>query len=544
MQLISRFSGRGKMSGYNGKTSELGMIKSCGCMLTVLLLAIFAGCAALPPNDERSQSIAFTDTRQTTLGRAFTDDIAARPGQSGFFLLGNGLDAFVARAIMAQLAQRSVDTQYYMIHNDVVGSLFIDQLFKAAERGVRVRLLVDDIDQAGRDFGAAVLDSHPNIEVRIFNPFARNTGRTLQYVTGFNKQTRRAHNKSFTVDNQATILGGRNIGDEYFEADPELAFVDLDVLGVGPVAGQVSASFDQYWNSPLSYPVSVLVEKPPLPGEIKQRKQVFDEFISQQADSEYLQHLRESDLTKLLKHGRLVYHWGNGEVVADDPEKLTHDFKETQYHLSTALKPYFAGVKKELIIFSPYFVPGKSGVAFLKQLRDKGVRVRILTNSLSSTDVSLVHAGYARYRKALLRMGVELYELNKNLSGEERDEAAKGGLGRSKSSLHAKSFIMDRETVFIGSLNLDARSVIQNTEIGVIFDSPDIAVRLSDSFDQNIDKAAFRLELKTGVDGSEQILWHGLVDGKPQTLDVDPYTGFWKRVGIGFMQLLPIESQI
>ncbi len=512
--------------------------------LAALPLLFFFGCASLPENVDRTPTRAFPDTNQTTLGQAFAADIAARTGQSGFFPLNNGLDAFVARAVLAQVAQRSIDTQYYMIHNDVVGSLFIDQLYKAAERGVRVRLLVDDIDQGGRDFGAAVLDSHPNIEVRIFNPFARNTGRTLQYVTGFNKQTRRAHNKSFTVDNQATILGGRNIGDEYFEADPDLAFVDMDVIAVGPVANGVSASFDQYWNSPLAYPISVLIEKQPAPGEITQRKKAFDNFISRQADSDYLRHLRHSHLARLLKHGHLVYHWGIGEVVADDPEKLTHDFDETQYHLMAALKPHFGSIQKELLISSPYFVPGESGVAFFKKLRDGGVRVRILTNSLSSTDVSLVHAGYARYRKALLRMGVELYELNKNLSRSEPKKAEEDGIGSSKASLHAKSFIIDRKTIFIGSLNLDARSVIQNTEIGVIFDSPSIAEQIADSFAQNIDKAAFRLELKTGADGTEKILWHGLVDGKPQTLDVDPYTGFWKRLGIGCMQLLPIESQI
>ena len=294
----------------------------------------------------------------------------------------------------------------------------------------------------------------------------------------------------------------------------------------------------------MSYPIADLVKKPPQPGEIAQRKKAFDDFISRQADSEYLRHLRDSDLAHLLKHGRLVYHWGKGEVVADDPEKLTHDFDETRYHLMTSLRPYLGAIKKELIISSPYFVPGKSGVAFFKQLRDKGVRVRILTNSLASTDVSLVHAGYARYRKALLRMGVELYELNKDFSRQEREDVKKAGIGRSKSSLHAKAFIIDRETVFIGSLNLDARSVIQNTEIGVIFDSSAVAESIADGFDKNIDKAAFRLELKTGANGSEQILWHGLVDGKPQTLDVDPYTGFWKRLGIGCMQLLPIESQI
>ena len=186
-----------------------------------LLLLVTGGCASLPENVHRETSTAYLNTDNTFIGRHVQEEMAEHPGESGYLLLGNGLDALVARLVLAQKAERSIDTQYYMIHNDVVGSLFIDQLYKAAERGVRVRLLVDDIDQEGRDEGAAILDRHPNVEVRIFNPFARNVGRIRQYVSGFGKQTRRAHNKSFTVDNQATILGGRNIGDEYFEADPE-----------------------------------------------------------------------------------------------------------------------------------------------------------------------------------------------------------------------------------------------------------------------------------------------------------------------------------
>ena len=222
-------------------------------------------------------------------------------------------------------------------------------------------------------------------------------------------------------------------------------------------------------------------------------------------------------------------------------KKLTHDTDDTQYHLSEQLKPYLADIEKELIIFSPYFVPGKSGVAFYKGLREKGVRVKILTNSLSSTDVALVHAGYSKYRKDLLRMGVELYELNKNLTKKGRKEMKEGG-GHSKSSLHAKSFVFDRERVFIGSFNLDAQSRIQNTEIGVVFESADIANHMAEGFDQKINQAAFRLELKTHENGSEKILWHGLVNGEQTVLKVDPYTGFWKRFGVGFLRVLPIES--
>ena len=331
---------------------------------TLMLMVVFIGCASLPENTLREASTAYTDTRDTTIGRRVQAAMAAHTDESGFLFLNNGLDAFVARALLAQHAERSIDTQYYMIYGDVVGSLFIDQLYRAAERGVRVRLLVDDIDQEGRDFDAAVLDSHPNIEVRIFNPFARNLGRTGQYITGFGKQTRRAHNKSFTVDNQATILGGRNIGDEYFEADPELAFVDIDVLAVGPVARQVSASFDQYWNSELSYPISALLKTAPTPEEIAGRKTTFDDFIVRQADSKYVKHLLDSDMANHFRQERVVYHWGAGTVVADDPEKLTHDTKDTKYRLTEQLKPYLADIREELIISSPYFVPGNPAWPF------------------------------------------------------------------------------------------------------------------------------------------------------------------------------------
>jgi putative cardiolipin synthase len=520
------------------------IIKFAHNTIALVIVISLAACASLPENTGRLESHAYTDTQETTLGRGFEKSAQGHTGESAFHLLGNGLDAFVARAVLAHVAERSIDTQYYMIHNDVVGSLFIDALYKAADRGVRVRLLVDDIDQGGRDIGAAILDAHPKIEVRIFNPFGRNVGRTFQFVTGFGKQTRRAHNKSFTVDNQATILGGRNIGDEYFNADPELAFVDIDVLSFGPVAREVSSSFDLYWNSELSYPITTLLEDLPSDEVARQRKQDFDAFVAQQYDSEYMQHLRNSSLAKRITENKMEYSWGIGDVVADDPAKLTQDTSETEYHLSRQLKPYLESVEEELIIFSPYFVPGKGGVAFLQALRDKGVRVRILTNSLSSTDVSAVHAGYSRYRKALLRMGVELYELNKELSKEERKVMKEGGIGRSKASLHAKAFILDRKQVFIGSLNLDARSVIQNTEIGVVFDSTEIAGYMADRFDNKIDQVAFRLELGPGKQGGEIISWHGLVDGKRQILHVDPYTSFWKRFGVGIMRILPIESQI
>ena len=294
-------------------------------IISVLIGLLLSGCATLPADFERSESHAFTDTDDTRLGRVLHAAKAAHPGQSGFFLLGNGLDAFVARAVMANVAERSIDAQYYLLHNDKLGALFIDQLLKAADRGVRVRLLVDDMDLSGRDMGAAALDSHPNMEVRIFNPFSRNVGRMSQFVTRLGSVTRRMHNKSFTVDNQVAILGGRNIGNEYFEADPDLAFADLDVLVIGQEVRDVSYAFDLYWNSELAYPALVLKGKPPTAEEIDRKRQKLNQFVSEQSDSAYLAALRNSNLADKMRNNTVQFYWGRADVVYDLPEKTPAD---------------------------------------------------------------------------------------------------------------------------------------------------------------------------------------------------------------------------
>jgi putative cardiolipin synthase len=513
-------------------------------LLTAEIVLMTAGCATLPKNFDRPKSYAFAHTENSALGRAIAVKKAANPGLSGFHLLGNGLDAFVARAVLSRFAERSIDVQYFIYHDDLVGRLFTDLLTSAADRGVRVRLLVDDIHFGGRDFGAVAMDMHPNIQVRVFNPFSRNVGRILQFVTRLGSVTRRMHNKTFTVDNQFTILGGRNIGNEYFEADPDLEFQDLDVMAIGPVVKEVSSVFDRYWNSELAYPVPELFKgKPPTAEAAKNLRKKLNEYVADQADSEYLRALRNSDLAHKFRLDQVEFGWGDAEVVYDRPEKLLHDSRQTQYHLSPMLTPYFEGVKKELIIFSPYFVPGKSGTAFLTQLAKRGVRVRILTNSLASNDVGIVHAGYMKYRKKLLRGGVELYELNKKLSRKARQKK-KGTEGASKASLHAKSFVFDRQQIFIGSLNLDPVALQNNTEIGVVLKVPEIAEEMAKWFDENINQLAFRLELKKDKNGNENIIWHGIVDGKEQSFNVEPYAGFWRRLGINILSIFPIESQL
>jgi cardiolipin synthase C len=507
-------------------------------------ILMIAGCATLPEDFDRPESYALTHTENTAFGRARAKERAAHQGKSGFHLLENGLDAFVARAVLSHYAERSIDVQYYLYHNDLIGKLFTELLLRAADRGVRVRLLVDDMDLSGRDLGAAALDSHPNMEVRIFNPFSRNVGRISQFVTRLGSVTRRMHNKSFTVDNQVTILGGRNIGKEYFDAHPDLAFADLDVMAIGPVAKEVSSAFDLYWNSELAYPVSVLLKgDPPTPETVEKLRGELNKFVADQTDSLYLQALRNSDLANKIRKGQVGFRWGDGAVVFDRPEKLLHDFSKTEYHLMPKLNPYLEGAEKELIIFSPYFVPGKPGTAFLTRLSRRGVRVRILTNSLASNDVGLVHSGYKKYRRELLRGGVELYELSIKMTRKQRKEK-RGASGASKISLHAKSFVFDRKHVFIGSLNLDPRAVLHNTEIGVVLKVPEIAQEMAKGFEENIEQTAFRLELRKDERGNEKLLWHGFKDGKPVVYTHEPNTGFWHRFGIGFMSIWPIESQL
>ncbi len=518
----------------------ISWITSCGLLLALLLAG---GCATLPKNYDRPVTYAYTDTDNTGFGEARREEKASHVGESGFILLENGLDAFVARAVMSHYAERSIDAQYFMIHDDQVARLFVDMLLKAADRGVRVRLLVDDIDLGGRDLGAAILDSHPNMEVRIFNPFSRKVGRFRQLITRYGSVTRRMHNKSFTVDNQVAILGGRNIGDEYFAADPIVAFSDLDVLAIGPVVKDVSKAFDLYWNDELSYPAIALKGEPPTDEEIKRERGKLDYYVAQHKNSSYMQALKDADLSEEIREKKVRYNWGKAEVIYDQPDKLKHDFDRRKLHLAPKVRAHFDSSREEIIIFTPYFVPRRTGVEYLKQLRSKGVRVRILTNSLASTNHSFVHAGYAKHREELLQAGVELYELNIKLLKKNR-EGQNVDYGKDKTILHAKSFVFDREKVFIGSLNLDPRSIDHNTEIGVVLSSEQIANGLADWFDQNIARVAFRLALETNDKGYEKIVWHGLKDGQEITSDKDPHTGFWLRFYVGFLGFLPIDSQL
>jgi putative cardiolipin synthase len=475
----------------------------------------------------------------TTLEQWITPLVAANGGRSGFRLLANGLDAFVARATLIELAERTLDLQYYIFHPDQTGSLVIDRLVAAADRGVRVRVLLDDWGTMDKnDAAVAALDAHRQIEIRLFNPYTHRAGlgRLAELVTSFARVNRRMHNKQLIADGVGVVLGGRNIGDEYFSLG-ELDFQDVDVLAIGPAARQSAQSFESYWNSELAVPVDRLVEPRVDPEKSAAARTALRQRCAQLTDSPYGQALSRSSLATELRSQGPHLHWAEARIITDPPEKLQKPpgTRSTAF-LGSQLSPYVRTVRSGMLVISPYFVPGKDGVAFFGELRRRGVDVRVLTNSLAATDVWLVHAGYMKYRRPLLEAGVRLYEL--------RPEAAGGGakgprgfgirIGSSRASLHAKTFVFDRTSVFIGSVNIDPRSLEQNTEDGVLVESPELAVEVADLFDRWA-SPALSYEVTRGA--GSRLEWTGGFTN-------EPHAGFWRPLGAKFFSHLPIESLI
>jgi len=488
---------------------------------------VLGACTSLPDTVSRERSSALHDTAGTRLGRALAPLIAAHAGTNGIYALGDGRDAFAARVLLARAAERSLDVQYYILRADTTGGLFCEALWQAAERGVRVRLLLDDNSTRGLDDALAALDAHPNIEVRLFNPYANRAFRLAELATDFSRLNRRMHNKSFTADGQVTIVGGRNIGDQYFGADSPVEFMDLDVLAVGAVVPAVSASFDAYWNSESAYPVGALLA-PPDPDSAARVRAAWARLNQSAEAARYAEALRATPLVHELLAGSLSLDWAPAHVVADDPAKVRHPPERKDLHLLPRLEVALGRIDRELDLVSPYFVPTEEGAAELVALVARGVQVRVLTNSLAATDVAPVHAGYAKYRETLLRGGVRLYELKP--SAAEKDGTDSGG---SDASLHAKTFAVDRNHVFVGSFNFDPRSARLNTEMGVVVESPPLAARLAAALDSGLPRDAY--ELRLAAHGTLE--W---VDGETRYAD-EPGTGLFKRLWIGLLVLLPIE---
>ncbi len=508
--------------------------------LVVLSLSIIlGGCASLPEDVQRMPSFVKENTAGTLLGREIEPMVASHPGLSGFHLLRDGIMAFAARLALVKAAQKTIDAQYYIWHDDMTGKVLHYNLLDAADRGVRVRLLLDDLDTAGKDEMLHLIDAHPNIEIRLFNPFANRNKRAGDFLTDTRRVNHRMHNKSLTVDNQGTVFGGRNIGDEYFNAAEEVAFSDLDVLAIGPVVTEVSQSFDLYWNSQWVYPLaSFKPEKAVTESRVKAFRQELDAYVEEARASDYahaaVQTLKSDQITNL---SGLDYTWGKWVLVYDQPSKVVADKVDADTHLAPKLKAGMDKTQHDLLIVSPYFVPGKDFTKYLVGLVEKGVRVRIMTNSLAANDVSLVHAGYMRYRKDLIKGGVELYEFKPNKKALPEKQHR---VGSSHASLHGKFFGFDRRYLFIGSFNLDGRSVTLNTELGVYFESPEYAQLLSDNFDQQAINKGYHVVLTDEGD----LEWVTLEDGREVRFDKEPETDFWKRFSTRFVSIFVPEGQL
>jgi len=513
-----------------------------GILLGSFLMAL-AGCATLPKDIAREPSHAWDRPQETKLGRALAAGVENHPGMSGFHLIGNGLDAFVARMALAEAAERTLDLQYYIFHDDLTGKLILDNVLSAADRGVRVRILVDDTTAKGRDSGIAVLASHPSIDVRVFNPAAGRSSPAWFFsaAADFDRINHRMHNKMFVADNQAGVVGGRNIGDEYFGAREGVNFADLDLLALGPVVQDLSRSFDEYWNSEWAYPIEALHGLKPDLAALEKGREMLAAHRSAAQDSEYAKRLRESDLLKKLLAQELPLVWAPAQIVYDKPEKAgSGGDPDKTVRLGPQLVSVVTDVRSELIISSPYFIPGENGITLFGKLRKQGVRVRILTNSFAANDVAVVHSGYAQYRKDLVKLGVELYEIKPSLT--EASEQERKSFGSSGASLHAKSFIFDRQQLFVGSLNLDPRSLYLNTELGIVVDSPDLADTLARQFEELLRPAySYRLALDA-PDGD--LVWISEENGREVRHTRDPEVGFWRRFSTWFLSVFAPESML
>jgi putative cardiolipin synthase len=409
-----------------------------------------------------------------------------------------------------------------------------------------VRLLLDDFGvAAANDDAFMLLEAYPNVSVRLFNPIALRDARNLGFLADASRLNHRMHNKSMTADGAVTIIGGRNIGNEYFSLDELVNFADMDVLAIGPVAGQVTDSFDVFWNSPASIPISAFHPQALPVSEVAASRNQLDAYVSEQG-APYYQAMRSTEFSQDLKNHQLEFYWAKITAVSDVPDKSSGD-NESEVLLKQ-LGNLLGQAKQDLFIVSPYFVPGKQGTEALVETVARGARVRVFTNSLASTDVGAVHAGYKKYRRQLLEGGVELFEMLPQLQeGEEINERLAYG-GSSAASLHAKLFLFDRMQVFIGSMNLDPRSVVINTEIGLLIDSPAMAQDLEAQFNAIYRELFYSVMLEpknpAKPAGKQHMVWIEYRDGVEIRYTKDPETTFWQRLKAGLIGLLPVESQL
>lgn len=486
----------------------------------------------LPEDAARPYSRSIPMSPNSTLGAAVSRSADPASGSSGVLPLVDGRDALAARVLLARAAEVSIDVQYYIWQRDVTGWILLDELRQAAERGVRVRLLLDDNGIPGLDRELAAFDALPNVEVRLFNPFTLRSPKLASYLFDFPRLNRRMHNKSFTVDGAVTVIGGRNIGDIYFAFGDGTKYFDLDVIAAGQAATDVATSFDLYWNSASVYPASVIL--PPSAAGLQGLVEAGRAARGSVAGSAYLDTIRSSRMVLDLLAGGADLEWTTVQLVADDPRKGLGEIDESDL-LIGRLPGLLDEPERSLDLVSAYFIPGKRGTDLLTELARNGVATRVLTNSLDSTDVTPVHGAYMKYRPALLDAGVTLRELRSRPSAPA-GSLAENMLAGSAASLHAKTFAIDDKRIFIGSFNFDPRSARLNSEMGFLIESPMIATMLRTALDADTNSYLVRQsesgELEWVQTGSDGII---------SRYDAEPNTSMMKRATATLLSWLPVE---
>lgn len=517
-----------------------------GMALCVTACAGLTACAyGLPPLPDRQASTHLVGAADSPLARAY-DPPLGNAALSGVALLDDPTQALASRMLLARSAQRGLDVQVYIWRPDVSGHIMLHELWRAAQRGVRVRLLLDDNGSAGMDTWLQALATQPGVEVRLFNPFSHRDFKALGYLTDFHRLNQRMHDKSFTADSVATIVGGRNVGDVYFGVDAALLFSDLDLLALGPAALATAKQFDAYWNSPLAYPLAPLVP-PADPAELALHVRQLAEPGSSPEAASLQARLQGSPWLAAPLTAYTRMQWAPVKLLSDSPDKVSSAPAAPAAPAATmpgqrVLEPlgvWLRSARQTLDLVSPYFVPGDAGVQALVDLARRGVAVRVVTNSLAATDVMAVHAGYARHRRTLLEAGIELFELKPDADTRRPRLPWNARLAPSSSaSLHGKTFVVDRRQVFVGSFNLDPRSAYLNTEMGLAVDSEAMARTVSEGIDRDLPATAYRVTL--AADGSLQWLEAGA--GGTQVYDAEPKASLLLRVGARVLSWLPIEG--
>jgi putative cardiolipin synthase len=528
---------RATTRGTDSRTSGIEVRSwSATVLLIVLVLTLDACGTHVNWQYPRTPSTAFTEPQTTSVGVLFQRVAARHPGLSGFLPIQEDRDAFMARLAMADLAEKTLDAQYYIWNDDTTGKILGEHLLRAADRGVRVRVLIDDdYRTAVRDLRMfALLAGHPNLELRFFNPVTDRGSRMLSFIADFGRVNHRMHNKLFIMDNALAIVGGRNIADEHFGVNAEFNYCDLDVLAAGPIVTDISAAFDSFWNSAWAIPAGAVVSKLLTEDELRAIRVRWEERVAATAYP-YPMYQSNDELRARLLRTLDQFIWAPGHVFVEHPSRVTTDASRV---IGTALVERMGKAEHEVSIESPYFVLREQGIETMRDFTARGGKVRVLTNSAASTDEPPAQAGYDNTRKALLQAGVDLYELRPDSNMTRKWSTL---ADRSTAALHAKGIVFDRQSAWIGSFNLDPRSTGINTEVGVMIDSPEIATKVS-AFMENAmaPGSAYHVTL----DEKGNLLWTTEIDGKEVQYHSDPGIGLWRRLEIGTLRLLPIQNEL